>query len=153
MCGNKTNSGLSIDAETKLLKLNLNPDYYNINVSNQLSPVLELKGVSSGQGLSEDATTKMSRFSVNSNQNFINPTLLIRSNANGGIETINTTELSIKLADTSLSSSSFELQVSTTYKSESQDLKTDTQIFKTQGTKPIFSPFPTFRFPTFLFRV
>ncbi len=90
----------------KLLQLNLNPDYYNINVSNQLSPVFELKGVTSGQGLSLDAATKMLRFSVNSNQFFRNPTLLLRLNPNGVIETLNSIGLSIKLADTSLSLSS-----------------------------------------------
>ncbi len=97
--GLKTNSGLSIDVANKLLQLNLNPDYYNINVSNQLSPVFELKGVTSGQCLSIDATTKILKFSVNSNQFFINPTLLMRLNANVGIETINSIGLSMKLAD------------------------------------------------------
>ena len=43
--GVKANNGLSIDAGTKLLQYNLNPDYYNINGSNHLSPVLEFKGV------------------------------------------------------------------------------------------------------------
>ncbi len=33
--GLKTNGGLSLDATTKLLQYNLNPDYFNINVSNQ----------------------------------------------------------------------------------------------------------------------
>ncbi len=37
----------------------------NINVSNLLSPVFELKGVTAGQGLSVDATTKLSKFTVN----------------------------------------------------------------------------------------
>ncbi len=40
----KTNSGLSIDSVTQLLDYNLNADYFNVNVSNQLSPVLEFKG-------------------------------------------------------------------------------------------------------------
>ena len=63
--GLKTKSGLSIDPTTKLLQLNLNPEYFNINVSNQLSPVLELKGITTGQGLSFNATTKMLSFSGN----------------------------------------------------------------------------------------
>jgi hypothetical protein len=56
--GLKSNSGLSIDPTTKLLQLNSNPDYYNVNVSNQLSPVFELKGVTSGQGLSQIAVAQ-----------------------------------------------------------------------------------------------
>ncbi len=37
-------SSKSLDA-TSLLQNNLNPDYFKINVSNQLSPVFELKGL------------------------------------------------------------------------------------------------------------
>ena len=59
MKGVKINNGLSIDSTTKLLQYNLNPDYYNINVSNQLSPVLEFKGVKLNNGLSIDSTTKL----------------------------------------------------------------------------------------------
>jgi hypothetical protein len=47
MKGVKSNNGLSIDSTTKLLEYiiqyKLNSDYFNINASNQLSPVLELK--------------------------------------------------------------------------------------------------------------
>ena len=43
--GLKTNNGLSIDSVTKLLDYNLNADYFNVNVSNQLSPVFEFKGI------------------------------------------------------------------------------------------------------------
>jgi hypothetical protein len=39
------NNGLSIDSTTELLEHNMNPDYFNVNASNQLSPVLELKGI------------------------------------------------------------------------------------------------------------
>jgi hypothetical protein len=39
----QANNGLSIDSATKLLDYNLNADNFNVDVSNQLSPVLELK--------------------------------------------------------------------------------------------------------------
>ena len=95
----------------KLLQLNLNSEYFNINASNQLSPVFELKGITTGQGLSFNATTKSLSFSVNNNQFFLNPNLLIRLNGNGGIETLQSIGLSIKLSDNSLSCSSSGLQV------------------------------------------
>ncbi len=41
--GLKTNSGLSVDSVTKLLDYNLNAEYFNVNASNQLSPVFELQ--------------------------------------------------------------------------------------------------------------
>ncbi len=41
MKGVKTNNGLSIDSTTKLLEYKLDPDYFDINASYQLSPVLE----------------------------------------------------------------------------------------------------------------
>jgi hypothetical protein len=101
------------------IKLDLNPDYLKINASNQLSPVFELRGVTSASGLSIDATTKFLKLTTNSNQFWTNQHLLIRFNANGGI--VDNTSwigngLQIKLADTSLSLSSLGLQVSTTYK-------------------------------------
>ncbi len=37
--GVKTNNGLSIDSTTKLLEYKLNSDCFNINASNQLSPL------------------------------------------------------------------------------------------------------------------
>ncbi len=43
--GVKSNNGLSIDSTTKLLEYKLNSDYFNINESNQLSPVLDFKGI------------------------------------------------------------------------------------------------------------
>ncbi len=55
----KTNGCLSLDAATKLLQYNLNPDYFNINVSNQLSPVFELKGIQASNGLSVDKITNL----------------------------------------------------------------------------------------------
>jgi len=61
----KPNNGLSIDTTTKLLEHKFNSDYFNINASNQLSPVFEFKGITTGQGLSFNATTKMLSFSVN----------------------------------------------------------------------------------------
>jgi hypothetical protein len=64
MKGVKTSNGLSIDATTKLLQYNIDPDYFNINASNQLSPVLELKGVKSNEGLSIDATTKLLQYNI-----------------------------------------------------------------------------------------
>ena len=88
------------------MQYNLNPDYFNINVSNQLSPVFELKGVTAGQGLSVDATIKLLKMSTSINQFFVNPNLAIRLNANGGIvDNIagNGNGLQIKLADTSVS--------------------------------------------------
>jgi hypothetical protein len=57
--------------------------YFNINVSYQLSPVFELKGVTRAQGLSVDATTKW--WNITTAQFDINPTLNIRLNTNGGI--------------------------------------------------------------------
>ena len=42
-----------------------------------------------------------------------------------------TGRIAFKLADTSLSLSSLGLQVSTTYKSDLQQIKTDTETFKT----------------------
>ncbi len=41
--------------------------------------------------------------------------------------------IDVKWSDTSLSSSSLGLRVSTTYKSELQQIKTDTETFKTQA--------------------
>ncbi len=35
----------SIDSTTKLLEIKYNSDYLNVNASNQLEPVLQLKGV------------------------------------------------------------------------------------------------------------
>jgi hypothetical protein len=43
--GLEIKAGLSLDATTKLLQYNLNPDYFIMNVSIQLSPVFELKGL------------------------------------------------------------------------------------------------------------
>jgi len=63
----KTSSGLSVDTTTKLLQYNLNPDYFNINASNQLSPVFELKGIKSSNFLKVDATTKLLELTYNSN--------------------------------------------------------------------------------------
>ncbi len=61
--GVENNNGLSIDSTTELLQYNLNPDCFDINASDQLSPVFELKGVPSSNGngfkLSVDATTKL----------------------------------------------------------------------------------------------
>ena len=74
--------------------------------------------------------------STSINQFFVNPSLAIRLNANGGIvDNIAGigNGLQIKLADTSLSLSSLGLQVSTTYKSDLQQIKTDTETFKTQA--------------------
>ncbi len=71
MKGVKTNNGLSIDSTTKLLEYKINPDYFNINASNQLSPVFELKGIQSSTGLSVDTTTKLLRFIINNFQFFI----------------------------------------------------------------------------------
>ena len=51
---------------------------------------------------------------------------------NGGLSLPNSSGLTIKLADTSLSLSSLGLQVSTTYKSELQQIKTTT-IFQKQA--------------------
>jgi len=71
MKGVKANNGLSIDSTTKLLEYKLNSDYFNINASNQLSPVFELKGIQSSTGLSVDTTTKLLRFIINNFQFFI----------------------------------------------------------------------------------
>ena len=65
--GLKTGNGLSIDATTKLLQYNLNPNYFDINGNNQLSPVLELKGVKLGSGLSIDTTSKLLQYNLNPN--------------------------------------------------------------------------------------
>ena len=92
--------------------------------------MFELKGVTNEQGLSVDTTTKKLKFSTNLNQFYVNPNLSMRFNANGGIvDNIVGNGLQIKLADTSLSLSSLGLQVSTTYKSELQQIKTDTETF------------------------
>ncbi len=56
---------MSIDSTTKLLEYKLNPDYFNINASNQLSPVFELKGVKTNNGLSIDSTTKLLEYKIN----------------------------------------------------------------------------------------
>ncbi len=47
--GLKTSNGLSINSTTNLLQYNLNPDCCNINVSNQVSPVFELKDFKVGK--------------------------------------------------------------------------------------------------------
>ena len=62
MKGVKTSNGLSIDATTKLLQYNLNSDYYTINASNQLFPVLEFKGIKPNNGLFIDSITKQLEF-------------------------------------------------------------------------------------------
>ncbi len=107
--GFKKNGDLSLDAATKL-QYNMKPDYFNINVSNQLSPawVLASKRLTSGQGFPVDATTKIlnfAHFTVNTNQFFITPILFIGLNATGGIidSIIDVgSGLQIKLADTIL---------------------------------------------------
>ena len=45
------NSSLNVSGTTKLLDYNLNAAYFNVNVSNQLTPVLEFKGVKLNNGL------------------------------------------------------------------------------------------------------
>jgi hypothetical protein len=41
------------------MQYNLNADCFDINASNQLLPVLELKGIKIGSGLSFDSVTKL----------------------------------------------------------------------------------------------
>ena len=43
---------------------NLNAAYFNVNVSNQLTPVLEFKGIKLNNGLSIDSTTKLLEFNM-----------------------------------------------------------------------------------------
>ena len=63
--GVKNNNGLSIDSTTELLQYNIDPDYFNINASNQLSPVLEFKGIKTNNFLKIDATTKLLELTFN----------------------------------------------------------------------------------------
>ena len=66
----KPNDGLSIDSTTKLLEYKLNSDYFNINASNQLSPVFEIKGIQSNTDLSVDTSesTKLLKLILNNFQ-------------------------------------------------------------------------------------
>jgi hypothetical protein len=58
--GVKNNNGLSIDSTTELFKF---PDYFNINASNQLSPVFELKGLNTiNNPIKLNTTTKLLEF-------------------------------------------------------------------------------------------
>jgi hypothetical protein len=57
---------LSIVSVTKLLDYNLNAECFNVNVGNQLSPVLEFKGIKHNDGLSIDSTTKSLEFKYDS---------------------------------------------------------------------------------------
>ena len=43
----------------------MNPDYFNINASNQLSPVFELKGIKTNDFLKVDSTTKLLELTYN----------------------------------------------------------------------------------------
>jgi len=63
--GVKINNGLSIDSTTKLLEYKINSDYFNINASNQLSPVFELKGIKTNNFLKVDETTKLLELTYN----------------------------------------------------------------------------------------
>jgi hypothetical protein len=50
---------------TNLLNYNLNPDYISINAPNQLSPLLELKGLKTNSGLSIDSVEKLLNYELN----------------------------------------------------------------------------------------
>ena len=112
MKGVKNNNGLSIDTTTKLLEYKLNSDYFNINASNQLSPVFELKGIKTNNFLKVDSTTKLLEIMFNSHH-LINDSLgklMTRLNGNGGLIN-NSAGTSINLADNSLSLSTSGLQL------------------------------------------
>jgi hypothetical protein len=130
-----------IDAGTPLslnlskLKLDINPDYFNINASNQLSPVFELKGLNTvNNPIKINTTTKLLEFGYSTNHFSIDGSnnLKFKYTTYGGIME-HSSGILIKLADTSLSLSTLGLQISTTYKSELQQIKTDTETFKTQA--------------------
>ena len=105
---------LSIDSVTKLLDYNLNADYFNVNVSNQLSPVLEFKGIKSNNGLSIDSTTKLLEFKYDSSNLTLDASNRFKLNLGYSLfSSVNGVD--IKLSDTSLSVSNLGLQVSTTY--------------------------------------
>ncbi len=44
----------------------LNAEYYDINISNQLSPVLEFKGIQLNNGLSTNSTAELLEFKYDS---------------------------------------------------------------------------------------
>jgi hypothetical protein len=117
------------------LKLDYNTEYFNINATNQLSPVFEFKGLkTTSNPLKIDTTTRLLEFLYNPPHFVLDGTsrLSLRFKADGGLVQ-NAVGTEIKLADTSLSLSSLGLQVSSTYKSELQQIKTDTETFKTQA--------------------
>jgi hypothetical protein len=132
-----------IDAGTPLslnlskLKLDLNPDYFNVNASNQLSPVFELKGLNTvNNPIKINTTTKLLEFGYSTNHFSIDGSnnLKLKYTTYGGIME-HSSGILIKLADTSLSLSTLGLQISTTYKSELQQIKTDTETFKTAAAE------------------
>jgi hypothetical protein len=85
--GINANNGLSIDSVTKLLNYNLNPDYFNINATNQLSPVFEFKGLkTTSNPLKIDTTTKLLEFGYNTSVFWIDSSsrLRIRYITDGG---------------------------------------------------------------------
>ncbi len=94
------------------MKLNLNPDYFNINASNQLSPVLELKGIKTNNFLKIDATTKLLELTYNPYhfQSDGSGRLMNRFRSDGGLmETSGGSR--VKLEDTSLTSSAAGLKL------------------------------------------
>jgi len=122
---------LFIDFSTRKLRTRYN-DTLQVNASKELCTTFDCKGLKTGSVLFLDSTTKLLDFKYDTNS------FKIKLNDELELKTGNSLSTSIsgvdvKLADTSLSLSSLGLQVSTTYKSELQQLKNDTETFKTQA--------------------
>jgi hypothetical protein len=98
-------AGTPLSLNLTKLKLDLNPDYFNVNASNQLSPVFELKGLNTTNNpIKLNTTTKLLEFGYSTNHFSIDGSnnLKFKYTTYGGIME-HSSGILIKLADTSLS--------------------------------------------------
>ncbi len=122
---------LFIDFSTRKLRARYNYTL-QVNASKELCTTFNCKGLKTCSVLSLDSTTKLLDFKFDTNSFRVKVKYVLEFKTGNSLS-ISINDVDVKIADTSLSSTIAGIQVSTTYKQESQQLKTDTQAFKTQA--------------------